>query len=103
MTTTATRHIYLDERGIAWVDDTNTKVIEIVLDQQAHGSTVEEMHLQHPHLSIAQLHAALGYYHDNQAELDEQIRRDREEVAALRAQSPATPGRQKLRKLGLRP
>jgi uncharacterized protein (DUF433 family) len=103
MTATATRHIYLDDRGVAWVDQTNTKVIEIVLDQQAHGSTVAEMHLQHPHLSMAQIHAALGYYHDHQAELDEQIRRDREEVVALRAQAPVTPGRQKLRRAGLRP
>lgn len=103
MTATATRHIYLDDRGVAWIDQTNTKVIEIVLDQQAHGSTVEEMHRQYPHLSMAQMHAALGYYHDHQAELDEQIRRDRNEVAALRARAPETPGRQKLRQAGLRP
>ena len=36
--TTATRtatpmpHIWLDERGRAWIDETNVKVIEVVLD-----------------------------------------------------------------------
>lgn len=39
------KQIWLNERGIAWVDDTKTKVVEIVLDS---------------HLSLAQIHAALA-------------------------------------------
>ena len=31
------QHIWLDEQGKAWVDDTNTKVIEIVKDVLAYG------------------------------------------------------------------
>lgn len=33
MLTVATAHIYLDDRGVAWIDDTNVKVIEVVLDR----------------------------------------------------------------------
>jgi hypothetical protein len=31
-----------------------------VLDKIAYGWIPEEMHLQHPHLSLAQIHAALS-------------------------------------------
>jgi uncharacterized protein (DUF433 family) len=75
MAITATAHIHLDEHGVAWIDDTNTKVVEVVLDKIAYGWSAEEMHLQHPHLSLAQLYAALSYYHDHQDELDEEIER----------------------------
>jgi uncharacterized protein (DUF433 family) len=61
MPTTATEHIHLDKRGVAWIDDTNTKVVEVVLDKLAYGSSPEEIHFQHPHLSLAQIHAALSY------------------------------------------
>jgi uncharacterized protein (DUF433 family) len=55
-----TAHIWLDDRGAAWIDNTNTKVIEAVLDMIAHGWSPEEIHFQHPNLPLAQIHAALG-------------------------------------------
>jgi uncharacterized protein (DUF433 family) len=103
MTAVSMNHIMLDDQGVAWIDDTNVKVIEVVLDKLAHGSTVEEMHLQYPHLSEAQIHAALAYYHDHKAQFDAQIERERTEVAALRAPASESPGRAKLRAMGLRP
>jgi uncharacterized protein (DUF433 family) len=100
MTAVLTSHIVLDESGVAWIDDTNVKVIEVVLDKLAHGSSPEEMHFQYPHLSLGQIHAALAYYHDHRAAFDEQIARDEADVRALRAAAGETPGRQKLRALG---
>ena len=75
MSTVAATHINLDENGVAWIDDTNIKVVEVVLDKLAYDSSPEEMHAQYPHLSMAQIHAALAYYYDHQAELDEEIER----------------------------
>jgi uncharacterized protein (DUF433 family) len=75
MSTVAATHIILDENGVAWIDDTNIKVVEVVLDKLAYDSSPEEMHAQYPHLSMAQIHAALAYYYDHQAELDEEIQR----------------------------
>jgi hypothetical protein len=43
MSITETGHIVLDDRGIPWIDGTNVKVIEVVLDKLAHGSSPEEM------------------------------------------------------------
>src|SRR4051794_5818982 len=73
---TPTAHIRLDERGRAWVDDTNVKVIEVVLDKLAHGWSPEQIAEQHYHrLSLAQIHAAFSYYYDHQAEFDAEIER----------------------------
>jgi hypothetical protein len=43
--------------------------------KQAHGSSPEEISFQHPHLSLAQIHAALSYYYDHQQEIDAYIER----------------------------
>ena len=91
MSTTATAHIEIDENGVAWIDDTKIKVIEIVIDKIAHGSSPEEMHFQYPHLSLAQIHAALAYYYDNQAALEAEIERrwqDTDELAKIISDSP---------------
>jgi uncharacterized protein (DUF433 family) len=82
-------HIWLAEDGRAWIDDTNTKVIEVVCDHTGYGWSAEEIHDQYPYLSLAQIHAALAYYFDHKQEFDEEIRRQREEVERLRAQADA--------------
>jgi uncharacterized protein (DUF433 family) len=93
-------HIWLDERGRAWIDDTNTKVIEVAAELVAYGWSADEMHEQHPDLSLAQLHAALAYYYDHKAEIDTELDRQDREFDELRAQSLNSPIRQKLRALG---
>ena len=69
----STPHVRTDAHGVAWIDDTNVKVIEVVLPRLAHGWSPEEIHFQHPHLSLAQIHAALGYYYDHQEAMDQEI------------------------------
>lgn len=78
--------IEIDEEGVAWISGANTKVVEVVLDKMAHGWSPEEMHLQHPHLSMAQIHAALSYYYEHQAEVDADIERRNRYVEELRTQ-----------------
>ena len=81
-------HVRRDERGVAWVADTNTKVIEVAMDQAAYGWGAEEIHAAHPHLSLAQIHAALSYYHDHKVELDGQMQRQLENHRRLRNEAP---------------
>jgi len=99
MSTGLTTQIEIDAGGVAWVAAANTKVKEIVLDKLAYGWSPEEMHFQHPHLSMAQIHAALAYYYENQERIDEEIRRDLEEVEQLRAQSESSELRAKLQSI----
>jgi uncharacterized protein (DUF433 family) len=83
VTATFATQIELDDRNVAWIAGTNIKVIEVVLDKIAYGSSPEEIHFQHPHLSLAQIHAALTYYYENQDQIDDQIRRDLDESEQL--------------------
>lgn len=80
-------HVWIDDRGVAWIDDTRTKVIEVVLDQYAHGWSPEEIHFQHPHLSMAQIHSALAYYYDHREGLDAEIDTRYQRTADLKMQA----------------
>jgi uncharacterized protein (DUF433 family) len=95
--TEGTSHVRVDANGVAWVDDTRVKVIEVVLDQLAYGWTAEEMHLYQPHLSLAQIHSALAYYYDHQKELDAEIRRRAMQVDELRERFEDKALREKLK------
>ena len=66
-------HIALDGNGVAWIDSTRIKVIEVAMDHIAYGWTAEEIHRQHPQLSLAQTHAALAFYYDNREAMDQMI------------------------------
>ena len=98
MSTDISTHINLDESGVAWIDDTNVKVVEVVLDKLAHGSSPEEMHLQYPHLSLAQIYAALTYYHDHKEPFDRTIAEQLEKVDAATAHQLDSPLRDRLRR-----
>jgi uncharacterized protein (DUF433 family) len=84
MTVEPITHIRRDERGRVWIADTNTKVIEVAMDHLAYGWDAEEIHAAHPHLSLAQIHAALSFYYDHKAELDAEMQRQMENYHRLR-------------------
>ena len=90
-------HSWLDDKERPWIDDTNTKVIEVVLDHVGYGWTVDEMHENHPHLSKAQLHAALAYYFDHTEYFDQEIERIRKQDETLAKANATLPVVQKLR------
>lgn len=70
---TAYQHVVLDERGIPVIRGTSMKVTELVVETLAYGWSPEELHFQHPYLSLGQIHSALAYYWDHQEVLDEEI------------------------------
>ncbi|MBI3973864.1 MAG: DUF433 domain-containing protein [Chloroflexi bacterium] len=94
-------HIVLDEQGVPVIAPTNMKVIELVLEQMAYGWSPEELHLQHPYLTLGQIHSALAYYWDHRAALDRDIERRLRAVDELRRQVPPTPLVDRLRSQGL--
>lgn len=95
--------IHIDDRGIARITGSRTKVIQIVMDKISNDWTPEEIHSEHLHLTIADIHAAFAYYYDHQAELDAQIERDLRTANDAAAAAPNSPVLQKLRKLGKLP
>ena len=99
--TEVSSHIRLDEHGVAWIDNTRVKVIEVAMDHIAHGWSAEEIHRQHPHLSLAQTHAALAFYYDHQAVFDKAIAESLSRAEKLAAENADSPGRRRLRAMGL--
>jgi uncharacterized protein (DUF433 family) len=101
MSLTLITHIRLDDSGVAWIGDSNVKVIEVALDKIAHGLSPEEICDQHDgYLSMSQIHAALMHYFDHQSEFDAEIDRQLADYKQLRSQSMDSPGRRRLRALG---
>jgi uncharacterized protein (DUF433 family) len=93
-------HIVLDDKGVAWIDDANTKVVELVEEVKAHGWSPEELAYQHPHLTLGQVHAALAYYWDHQEEIEAEIRRGEALVEEIRREVGQHPLIEKLRAQG---
>ena len=99
MPITVASQIEIDDLGVPWIAGANTKVIEVVLDKIAYGWSPEEMHLQHPHLSLAQIHSALAYYYENKGKIDAEIETEFREAEALAAEASDSAFRKKLLEL----
>ncbi len=77
MATATYAHISLNTDGVPVVSGTRTKVVEIAVEHLAYGWDANELHRQHPYLSLGQIHSALAYYYDHQAAMEADIHRRR--------------------------
>jgi uncharacterized protein (DUF433 family) len=103
MTVATNNHIQIDDLGIARIDGSRMKVIHLVKEMLARNSSPEALCEAFPHLSLAQVHAALSYYYDHQSQVDAQIKRELAEFDVERASAGSSQIRDKLRQSGLRP
>jgi uncharacterized protein (DUF433 family) len=100
MSTVSYPHIEVSPEGVAIVSGTTTKVVEIVQDHLAHHWHAEDIHRQCPHLSLAQIHAALTYYYDHEQEIEQDIDRRMRRVAEIKGRRVDDTIHRKLRQLG---
>ncbi len=77
------------------------RIAQIAMDYLAHGWSVEEMCRQHPSLRLAEAHAAMGYYFDHQAEIDQEIRDEWESVQHELPLSTRSPFFARMRSQGI--
>ncbi len=101
MSTVAYAHIEITPEGVPIISGTRTKVIEVALDRIAYHWDADEMHRQHPHLSLAQIYAAMTYYYDHLEEMNQEIERQLDGVAAFREKLEDSTVRIKLKQQGL--
>ena len=94
-------HVVLDEKGVPIIAGTNMKVIEIVLGKTAYGWSPEELHFQHPYLTLGQIYSALAYYWDHQDALDQDIERRLAFVNEVQQTTEQTPLAARLKSKGL--
>ena len=99
-TATEYPHVELDETtGMPYVRGTRFKVTQIVLDRLAYNWDADEIQRQHPQLTLAQIYAALAYYHDHKEQIDALIEaRERRAEEILRG-LPPSPLRARLQAL----
>jgi uncharacterized protein (DUF433 family) len=86
--------------GVPVIGGTTMKVVEVIQAQQAYRWSPEEIHFQHPYLTMAQIHAALAYYWDHKAELDADIERRWEYAERMRVGAGPSPLAERLRAQG---
>lgn len=98
---TSYEHIALAENGVPMITGTTTKVIEIVLETKAYGWSPEEVHFQHPYLSLGQIYSAMAYFHDHVEEFEREIEERMEKVGAIRRTVGKSKFRAKLEEKGL--
>ncbi len=73
------------------------KVQHVAIWHERLGQSPEEIVAAYPGLTLAEVHAALAYYHSHRAEIDADIQADEEFVARLRSAAGPSPLAQKLR------
>ena len=76
------------------------KVVELVMAQMAYGWSPEELHFQHPYLTMNQIHSALAYYWEHKEELDADIKRRLQFVEQTQSEAESSPLVAKLRSQG---
>ncbi len=77
------------------------KLVELILDNIAYGWSPEELHFQHPYLSMGQIHSALAYYWDHKQAVDQDIERRLALVNSIERELPPSQLDERLRKKGL--
>ena len=99
--TTTYEHIVRDENGVALIAGTTTKIIELIQERMAYGWSPEEIHFQHPYLSLGQIHSALAYYWDHAEELNQEIDRSTRMVEEIQKTNKISPLMERLKSQGL--
>jgi uncharacterized protein (DUF433 family) len=106
MSTVEYAHVTIGPDNVPMLTGTRIKLVEIVIPHLAYGWDARDLCREFPHLSPGQVHSALGYYYDHQAEVDADIERgiqiDEEYRKKFEAAGPS-PLRLKLKAKGLLP
>ena len=95
--TTTYEHVQIDAEGAPVISGTTMKVVELVMAQMAFGWSPEELHFQHPYLTLGQIHSALAFYWDHKEELDADIERRGKYAEEARQKAGPSPLAAKLR------
>jgi hypothetical protein len=72
-------------------------VQDVYFDAEVRGKTPDEIAASLPHISLAQIHAALSYYFDHRDEILAEIREDGTTIAKVMAAAGPGPLQTKLK------
>jgi uncharacterized protein (DUF433 family) len=75
--------------GKACISGHRIRVLDIVVWNQMRGYSPDEIVAMFPGISLADVHAALTYYFDNRAEIDEEFASDEKTAKELLSKHPS--------------
>lgn len=101
LTETKYEHIQVTEDQVPMIEGTTMKVVELITNHLAYGWSPEELHFQHPYLSMGQIHSALAYYWDHKTELDQDIEERLESVDQIQKATSSSSLVKRLKAKGL--
>ena len=102
VTPTAYPHIVKPNGAPAHLEShPRTRVAMIVMDYLARGLSPDEMVRHYPYLKLAEVHAAMAYYHHNQQDIDAEIQAELDQLAEEEKTKPRSPIYWKLKAKGL--
>lgn len=102
MIETRYEHITLTEAQVPMIAGTTMKVVELVLDHLAYGWSPEELHFQHPYLTMGHIHSALAYYWDHKGELEQDIEQRLQHIDQIQHTTKPVSLAERLKTKGLR-
>jgi uncharacterized protein (DUF433 family) len=85
----------------AFITGTRVRVQDVYVDSEVLGKSPEEIIASLPHLTLAQVHAALAYYFDHREEILDELRQDERFVALTKERTGPRPLEMKLRDSGV--
>ena len=94
-------HVTINDKGVPVVGTHEMKISQLVSEHFAWGWSPEELHLNHPYLSLGEIHSALAYYWDHKDDIDGEIERDLVSAAEIRVQMGQPSLIDKLKSRGL--
>jgi uncharacterized protein (DUF433 family) len=65
------------------------RIAQLAADHIGYGWSAEEIVRQYPHLNLAEVHAALGFYYDHREEIDAELDHEVQTIDAASADSPS--------------
>lgn len=84
---------HIDDSGVRpVVAGSDIKVSQIASETEHLGMSPDDIVNAHPHLTLADVHAALAYYYDHPADIRREWQEARDTIAALRKQYPTRTG-----------
>jgi hypothetical protein len=81
LTTTTWPFIEIDAAESPGIQAKGCKVLQLVREHLTFDWNAEQLCRQHPHLSLPEIHAALGYYYEHRDECDAMLLREEQQLA----------------------
>jgi len=84
---------HIDDTGLRpVVGGTDIKISQIASEYEHLGMTPDQIAEAHPHLGLAEIHAALAYYYDHRERIQGEWEDGGKLIAAWRDRYPRLPG-----------